>query len=185
MDSSIPPGVSHRTTLRDGTTISVDPISAADGADLERFHESLSQETTRLRFFSPHPRLSEKEVTRFTSVDHHDREALVMRAAGEIVAIARYDRPPGSSEAEVAFVVRDDQQGRGAATILLLRLAERAREEGISRFVADTLSENRRMVDVFEHTGWVTSTQFESGVVRLIMDLAVGHEPTPATPDED
>ena len=171
MNDEVSPEVGP-ATLQDGTVIAVQPIAETDAADLDRFHGSLSPETTRLRFFSPHPRLSEAELTRFTSVDHHDREALVMRAAGEIIAVGRYDRQAGSPEAEVAFVVRDDQQGHGAATILLRHLAARARSEGITHFVADTLAENRRMVEVFEHTGWVTSTQYDAGVLRLVMDLA-------------
>ncbi len=161
----------HRRNLQDGTPVVVRPVGAGDGPALERFHGRLSQETTRLRFFSAHPHLSPTEVTRFTTVDHHDREALVMWSDDEIVGIGRYDRQPGSPEAEVAFVVRDDEQGRGAGTMLLLGLAERARDEGISRFVADTLAENRPMLEVFAHTGWVVSSSIDCGVLHLVMDL--------------
>jgi GNAT superfamily N-acetyltransferase len=157
--------------LRDGTAVRVRPISTSDATALERFHAALSHDTTRLRYFTAHPHLTPTEVARFTSVDHHDREALVMWADEEIVGIGRYDLEPGSSEAEVAFVVRDDEQGRGAGTILLRRLAERARDEGVSRFVADTLAENRRMVEVFEHTGWVSSSSLDCGVLHLVMEL--------------
>ncbi len=135
-------------------------------------------ETTRLRYFSPHPHLSRDELARFTTVDHHDREALVMWSGGAIIAVGRYDRAPGRPEAEVAFVVRDDQQGHGAATILLFRLAERAREEGITRFAADTLTDNRRMVEVFHHTGWVTSSRIDCGVLHLVMDITGTPEQT-------
>jgi GNAT superfamily N-acetyltransferase len=167
----IPPGAGPVSRLQDGTEVSVRPIEPSDAPALEQFHDGLSPETTRLRFFSPHPHLTAKELARFTTVDHHNREALVMRASDEIIAVGRYDRKPESTEAEVAFVVRDDQQGRGAATILLFRLAERAREEGVTHFVADTLADNRRMVEVFEHTGWVTSSHFDAGVLHLVMDL--------------
>jgi RimJ/RimL family protein N-acetyltransferase len=184
MSEALPPDVGRLRSLRDGTRISVRPIEATDAADLERFHRSLSHETTRLRFFSPHPRLSSRELDRFTSVDHHDREALVMRAGEQIIAVGRYDRRPDRSEAEVAFVVADDHQGLGAATILLFGLAERARDEGIVRFVADTLAENRRMLAVFERTGWTTSTHFDSGVLRVTMDLGAGRESLPERPAE-
>ncbi len=68
-------------------------------------------------------------------------------------------------------MVRDDEQGVGAGTILLFALAERARDEGISRFVADTLAENRRMVEVFSHTGWLISSSVDCGVLHLVMEL--------------
>ena len=43
-----------------------------------------------------------------------------------------------SDSAVVTFVVRDDHQGRGIATLLLEHLASAAREQGITRFVADS-----------------------------------------------
>jgi hypothetical protein len=69
--------------LADGRVVQVRPIEPTDAAPLVQFHESLSRETTRLRFFTPHPYLSEAEVVRFTTVDHHDREALVALADDE------------------------------------------------------------------------------------------------------
>ena len=58
-----------------------------------------------MRFFAIHPHLSDKEVKRFTTVDHHDREALVALVDDELIGVARYDRAPDAREAEVAFVV--------------------------------------------------------------------------------
>ena len=58
--------------------------------------------------------------------------ALVAELGDEIVAVARYDRTPGADEAEVAFTVQDDQQGRGLATIMLEHLAAVARTHAAS-----------------------------------------------------
>ena len=139
--------------LADGRVVQVRPIDPTDAARLVHFHESLSPETTRLRFFTPHPYLSEAEVARFTTVDHHDREALVALADDELIGVARYDREAGSQDAEVAFVVADAWQGSGVASLLLEHLAARARAEGLTSFVADTLPENRRMQRVFIDSG--------------------------------
>src|SRR3954447_25475799 len=117
--------------LADGTVVSVRPIEPEDAPGLMRFHEQLSPESMRLRFFTPHPRLSDKEVLRFTTVDHHSREGLVAVLDDEIVGVARYDRLPDSTDAEVAFVVSDQWQGTGVGTLLLDHLASRARSEGI------------------------------------------------------
>ena len=56
--------------------------------------------------------------------------------------MARYVRSDDAGSAEVAVTVVDDWQGRGAGTALLERLVERARENGIERFVALVLQEN-------------------------------------------
>ncbi len=114
--------------LADGTTARVRAIRPDDAAALVAFHAGLSPETVVLRFFGPHPRLSDAEVVRFTTVDGVDRVALVAERAGDVVGVARYDRPPTSDEAEVAFVVADAFQGRGVGTILLEHLAERGPE---------------------------------------------------------
>jgi RimJ/RimL family protein N-acetyltransferase len=156
--------------LLDGTRVGIRPIEPSDAADLVVFHDSLSRESTRMRFFTLHPHLSEREVERFTTVDHHDRQALLAVAEGRIVGVGRYDRC-GPDEAEVAFVVADAWHGRGVATILLDRLAHQAREEGISRFVADTLADNQAMRDVFSHWGRVVRTSMEAGVFHVELAL--------------
>jgi GNAT superfamily N-acetyltransferase len=146
-------------------------VSASDADALVRFHEALSHRSQRLRFFNVHPHLSALEVERFTTVDHHDREALVAVVGSEILGVARYDRLPDSTDAEVAFVTRDDHQGSGIATMLFHALAAKARAEGITRFVAQVLSENHTMLDLFASTGLVSGRSFEGSIVEIAMSL--------------
>ena len=144
-----------------------------DGDRLAAFHRSLSDETVYYRFFAPYPELSDRDVHRFTHVDHVDRVALVATVGGELVGVGRYDRID-EVEAEVAFVVRDDHQGRGLGSVLLEHLAAAARERGVRRFVAEVLPTNRRMLATFEEAGYHPSAHLEDGVVMLSFDI----EPT-------
>jgi len=162
--------------LADGRAATIRPVVPADGERIRALHASLSDETIYFRFFTFHRTLSEAELARFAGVDYLDRLALVAFVDGELVGVARYDRPPGHDEAEVAFTVRDDQQGRGLGTIMLEHLASAARGRGIRRFVADTLSENSRMLGVFRGAGFAERAAFEAGVVRVTMEL----DPVPA-----
>ena len=123
-----------------GATVHVRPIRPDDAAQLVTFHQGLSSRSVYRRFFSVHPTLSDAEVERFTCVDYVDRLALVAEVDGQIVAVARYDRSPGSPEAEVAFVVADVFQHRGIATMMLELLAYAAWRSGITTFVASTLA---------------------------------------------
>jgi GNAT superfamily N-acetyltransferase len=157
--------------LSDGTVVHIRPIRPDHDEALRAFHSRLSTESIVLRFFGPHPRLSDAEVARFTTVDGVDRMALVAEQGSEIVAVARYDRPPGSDEAEVAFVVDDAFQGRGLGTILLQHVAAAARSQGIRRLVADTLSENFRMLHVFRDAGFPRTFTRASEVMRVVMDI--------------
>ncbi len=161
--------------LADGGILHVRPIRPEDGPRMERFHQRQSPESIYFRFFSPRPRLSAAEVERFTTVDFHDRMAFVGLLGDELIGVARYDRHPVRSDAEVAFFTDDQHHGRGIATILLEYLAAAAREAGISGFTATVLPQNRRMLSVFKQAGFEVRSRFEEGVVEV--ELAI--DPTP------
>ena len=129
----------------DGATAHLRPITAADADDVVAFHSQLSERTRYYRYFSPYPTIPQRDLQRFVEVDHRDTVALVVTLGDEIIAIGRYVRlsDADAPSAEVAFVVRDDHQGRGLGSILLEHLAAAAQEVGISRFVAEVLAENR------------------------------------------
>jgi RimJ/RimL family protein N-acetyltransferase len=134
--------------LRDGRTAHMRPIMPDDAEGLVAFYAEVSDQSKYFRFFAPMPQLSEKDVRRFTNVDHRDRVAFVLTVAERITAIASYEMiEPG--EAEVAFLVQDAHQGRGMGQLLLEHLAQAARERGVHRFVAEVLPENQRMLQVF------------------------------------
>ncbi len=159
----------------DGGIVHLRPIVASDADALVRFHASLSERTRYLRFFGPYPRMSERDLKRFTVVDHHARVAFICLLGGEIIAVGRYEGLPGPEgrveAAEVAFVARDSHQGRGLGSILLEHLAAAARENGLRRFEAEVLVENRAMVRVFREAGYQVSREFADGVVHLEFDI--------------
>src|SRR3982751_6959719 len=110
----------------------------------------MSDRTRYLRYFSPYPRIPERDLERFVNVDHHDREAFVVVSGPRIMAVGRYERlGPDSPEAEVAFVVEDAHQGRGIGSVLLEHLADAARENGITGFVAGGPPHKRRQARGF------------------------------------
>ena len=161
-----------------GTRVHVRPIRPDDASQLVIFHTNLTPRSVYRRFFSAHPKLSAKEVERFTCVDYVDRLALIAEIGDRMVAVARYDRTPDTSEAEVAFVVADDCQHHGIASLLLELLADAAWRVGITTFVASTLMENREMLNVFASSKFDTSTSVDCGVIeiRFMIDPKLCHE---------
>ncbi|MEU2365905.1 GNAT family N-acetyltransferase [Streptomyces noursei] len=169
--------------LRDGGTARIRPITPADAERLVSFYEQVSDESKYYRFFAPYPRLSDRDVHRFTHHDYVDRVGLAATVGGEFIATVRYDRidarglpakSPEDDQAEVAFLVQDAHQGRGVASALLEHIAAVARERGIRRFAAEVLPANTKMIKVFTDAGYTQKRTFEDGVVRLEFDL----EPT-------
>lgn len=185
VSNDIPPGYPARweadVVLRDGATVHLRPIRPGDAAGISELHKRLSAETIYFRFFSPLTSLSPRMLERFVNVDYLDRFALVAELGTELIAVGRYERlptaPRGETEAEVAFLVDDAHQGRGLGSLLLEHLAAAAKHAGITRFLADTLPENRRMLAVFHEAGFGEERTFADGVVRVAFPIA----PTPSS----
>ncbi|MCX5375391.1 bifunctional GNAT family N-acetyltransferase/acetate--CoA ligase family protein [Streptomyces sp. NBC_00091] len=181
-DPSYPAHWEADVVLRDGGTARIRPITTEDAGRLVSFYEQVSDESKYYRFFAPHPRLSDRDVHRFTHHDYVDRVGLAATIGGEFIATVRFDRigPDGrpssapADEAEVAFLVQDAHQGRGVASALLEHIGAVARERGIRRFAAEVLPANTKMIKVFRDVGYQQKRSFEDGSVHLTLDL----EPT-------
>ena len=164
---SHPVGLERDATTRDGVLLHVRPIRPDDGTRLMEFHQNLSPQSVYRRFFYMHPRLSSREVERFTHVDYVNRLALIAEDHGRLVAVGRYERLPDTADAEVAFVVADGYQHRGIGTTLLEQLADAAMQHGIRSFVAKTLAENQDMLGVFMDSGFQVTSSREYGTVNV------------------
>lgn len=146
------------------------PIRPEDAEALQRFHTAQSAQSIYFRFFAPMDRLSERDLYRFTHVDHHDRVALVLVQGEEIRAVGRFDViDPGV--AEVAFNVADSEHGRGLGSVLLEHLAAAGRELGVHRFVADVLPGNAKMIRVFTDAGYDVERRLEDGIISVSFSI--------------
>ncbi|GGB20977.1 GNAT family N-acetyltransferase [Flexivirga endophytica] len=176
----LPPGYPREweadVVLRDGSVAQVRPIRPDDVELLQEFHERQSDESIYLRFFAPLKHLSDREATRFANVDYSQRVALIVEAGGRMVGVARYDRltGPDGPQAEVAFNIADDFQGRGVGSVLLEHLAAIGAEAGVQEFVADVLPQNHKMMGVFTDAGFEVRRRFDDGVMALTFRI----EPT-------
>jgi acyl-CoA synthetase (NDP forming)/GNAT superfamily N-acetyltransferase len=129
-------------------------VRADDGEALLTLLEGMSPESRRLRFFSAGADLR-GAARRATSVGARRGLGLVATTGQppSIVAHAAYERID-DERAEVAFEVADSLRGRGLGTILMAHLADAARDQGVTRFSAEVLPENRRMLEVFREAGF-------------------------------
>ena len=156
--------------LLDGRAAHLRPIRPEDAEGLVAFYGRVSEESKYMRFFAPYPRLSERDVWRFTNVDHRRRVAFVVTVGANIIAVGRYDAVD-AEEAEVAFLVEDAHQGRGLGQLLLEHLAQAGRENCLKKFVAEVLPDNTRMVQVFRDAGFHVESGFADGVLRLVFPI--------------
>jgi len=143
--------------LRDFTPVIVHRARRRDRAAVLEFVRRMSPETIELRFGSPMLEEAVSEEILGAGPAEH-RVALVLETIGRvprIVGSAEYVVYPGdAARAEVAFLLEDEFQGRGAGTLLLHELARRARVRGVRRFTAIVAQENTAMRDVFRNSGY-------------------------------
>ena len=168
-------GDSVDVILRDGGTLRLRPPTAADTEALLDFYRALSSQSLYRRFHGL-PSLRPQLVESLLEPDWTERGALLGALADEhgerVVAIGNYVRLRDPALAESAFAVADSEQGRGIGTRLLERLASRAAEVGIERFVAEVLPENRSMLGVFERAGYELTRELAGGVVEVQFPIA-------------
>ena len=148
-------------TLRDGRTVE---IRAQRSEDRERMHAAIarfSSGSLHRRFFGVRRQFSEKETDYFLDIDFVNHVALVVVAndgsAPTVVGGGRYVVvQPG--QAEVAFAIINSYQGLGIGSALMRHLATLGRQAGLHEFIAEVLSENLPMLNVFERSGLAMST---------------------------
>ena len=161
--------------LRDGSTLRLRPPRPADVDELVAFFGALSQRSLYLRFHG-FPSLGPELVEQLVDPDWVERGALLGTFAENgkevVVAVGNYERLRDPTVAEAAFAVADPYQRRGIGTRLVEQLAERAGREGIDRFVAEVLADNRNMLGVFEGLGFELTRELAGGEIEIQFPIA-------------
>ncbi len=168
--------------LRDRTA-TIRAIKPEDKGLLIEAFKGLEAGSIYTRFFGPRKEPTERELIQATEIDFARDVALVAcvreDARERIIGVGRYTGlgPDPPSAAEVAFVVEEDYHGQGVASILFKHLLLIARDQGISRFEADVLHGNRRMLRVFERTGLLVKTRSSSDSIHITIFLKSDKNP--------
>ena len=148
-------------------------LGAGERSPVLDVFQGLSDRSRRLRFHGPKPVLREPDLEQLVDVGCCGREAVtaVEVATGRSIGVARFVRETGSAEAEIAFAVVDDWQGRGVGRALLAELVALARREGIERFHASIVVGNEAALALVRGVGDVVSSQLEDGAHHLVVAL--------------
>jgi GNAT superfamily N-acetyltransferase len=166
-------------TLPDGAAVHIRALRATDERVLQDLFYRLSDDSTYQRFLCHKRRHSREEIARFTDFSDARNAALVVTSneeSEELLAVARYDCDPATGYADVAFVVRDEWQGRGIGTALFARLARLAKEQGLAGFTADVLVNNGHMLAIFKGGGFPVHRRLEDGICHLEIPFQAGVE---------
>ncbi len=167
-------------TMKNGTPVTIRPIRPEDEPLMVKFHETLSDRSVYLRYFSSlslSRRIEHERLLRICFGDY-DREMVLVAehtdaVTGErhILGVGRMNRLHVRNEAEVAALVSDQYQYQGLGHELLRRIIEVAREEKISQVTAEMLPDNLGMQAVFRRLGFTIRADEDLTSLRAFMDL--------------
>jgi acetyltransferase len=169
--------------MRDGTEVIVRPIRPEDELMMVKFHETLSDRSVYLRYFtslSLSRRTAHARLIRICTVDYERDMVLVAEHRNpqtgqhQIVAVARMNQLQSDhphKEAEVAALVSDRYQHQGLGTELLRRLIQVGRDKRISRLVAEMLWDNLAIQAVLKSLGFQLREPSDSASMQAALDL--------------
>jgi len=164
-------------TLKDGTPVTIRPIRPEDEPLMVAFHETLSEQSVYLRYFSPlklSQRIAHERLTRICFIDYDRQIALVVERHDpqtderRILAVGRLIKLHRTNEAEFAILVSDQFQGQGLGTELLRRLIQVGRDEHLRRITADILPDNRAMQGICQQLGFQLHRSLNEPVKAVI-----------------
>jgi len=149
---------------------------------IRRAFQNLERDTVYTRFFGYKADVSDVDLARITGADFETRVALLATiGAGEdevVIGGASYvvddACTTGGRSAEVAFLVEEDFQGRGMASLLIRHIIAIARADGLDRLEADVLSRNLPMLHVLRRCGLPMTARHQADVIHATLSLRDG-----------
>ncbi len=156
--------ISAKTTA--GLKLTIRPITAEDEPKLMNFHNQLSDETLKNRFFVLRRNLSHDDFARLTQIDYVREMAFIaLNKDGYIVGVVRCFIDPDFIQAEYSIVVRDDFQKMGVGSILLNKLVSYLKNKGVVALIGETLTTNQAMIALAKKQGFVCEFSRKSNLL--------------------
>jgi GNAT superfamily N-acetyltransferase len=169
--------------LRDGSSVVIRLLAAGDVAAIATWFASrfagLDADTLYARLVVLLGRLDARTEPALAGVGRFEHESIMAFAAdGVTVGIARYLRTGKPGSPEVTVTVADSWRGRGLASVLLERLAARARSVGIEQLSAICRASELGLIGWLSRLGATTVGPAVGGRVEIRIDLTE-QEPEP------
>ena len=170
----------RETRLRDGSSLRLRPIRPEDEPLWKAMLASCSRETIYARFRYMFQWSTHEAATRYCFTDY-DREIAIVAETHEsgepqLVGVGRLVADPDHESVEYAVLVCDAWQNRGLGAVLTDYCLEIAAGWGLKRMVAQTTSDNVRMLSLFRRRGFEIRPA-EEGLLEVEKVLRVKESP--------
>jgi acetyltransferase len=164
-------------SLPDGSTLWIRPVQPEDERGFIAGFAQLSREEVRMRFMYVVKELTHADAARLTRIDYDREMALValrqrVGQAPGICGVARFGHGFDRARAEFAIVLLRDATGIGLGSLLLRRLIDHARGQGIRELFGEVLRDNESMLKLCRAMGFtVRACPDDPGVMIAALPL--------------
>ncbi len=175
-----PKRLERPVSLRDGRELLLRPIRPEDAPALKETYARLTPEDRRMRFLGSAAELTDSLAKWMTQIDYMREMALVAvdpkSETPEILGVVRVVADADLRSAEYAVTVRSDLQGQGLGRILMERILDFAKAQGVGEVWGDVLAENRGMLGLVKKLGFTVKPEVGN---PGIMDVRITLNPPP------
>jgi acyl-CoA hydrolase/N-acetylglutamate synthase-like GNAT family acetyltransferase len=155
----------------DNEKITIRPAKPVDERRIQEHFYNLDKDDIVARFFHKKTSFVHDEVEGISQIDYI-KDLTILAVVGEIgfgrvIAIGECLLNPSNNMAEIAFSVSKEYQGKKLGRIILKKLTDSARENGISGLFAYTSQQNKGMVNLFKTLSYKTKIVLEDDMLYL------------------
>ncbi|MBN1356215.1 bifunctional acetate--CoA ligase family protein/GNAT family N-acetyltransferase [bacterium] len=166
----------RQTILKDGTRIVLRPIKPEDEPLWLELLSSCSRESIYARFRYFFHWDSHEVAIRYCYNDYDREIAIVAELAKpegrKLLGVGRLIADPGLETAEYAVLVTDKWQDRGLGSLLTDYCEEIAIKRGFKKILAQTTSDNIRMVELFRRRGYRMNSDGTGALIEVEKDFS-------------
>ncbi|MGH8457986.1 MAG: GNAT family N-acetyltransferase, partial [Nevskiales bacterium] len=162
---------------KSGRRVLLRPIRGEDEPAHQDFHQRLSAQSLRFRYFYNRKHFSHHELAQMTQIDY-EREMVFIASAvhladggQETLGEVRAWSDPDNIRAEFSVIVRDDLRGEGLGRTLLRKMIGYCRERGTLEIVGSVLPDNQPMLKLAGRLGFKSHFNEASDVMELSLRL--------------
>jgi GNAT superfamily N-acetyltransferase len=155
----------------DGQMITIRPAKPVDERRIQEHFYNQDKDDIYSRFFQARSRFVRDDVEGMYQIDYI-KDLTILAVVGEfgfgkVVAVGEYLLDKATNMAEVAFSVSKGWQGKRLGKIIMRKLSEAARENGIAGLIAYTLPGNQGMIRLFKTLPYKTKIFYDGDVIEL------------------
>lgn len=169
----------RRVRLADGTHLTLRPIKPEDESLWMDMLANCSRETIYARFRYFFQWESHDTATHYCYIDYDRQIAIVAELNQEgnrrLLGVGRLISDPDHETAEYAVLITDDWQNKGLGSILTDYCLEIAKKWQVKRIVAETTTDNQRMLSLLQKRGFDSGTPADS-LVEFNKELKQNHK---------